>query len=97
MEKRTTPEVVGGGAVDVGGDKVGAPVEAGGAVVGAPVGCAEVEGTDEAGIEALVAGAVGAEVVASVGAVAAGADDTPEVGAAEAPVAEKASCWPIHE
>lgn len=76
------PLVVGGGAVDVGRDEVGGPVEAGGAVVGGPVGCAEVGGTDEAGIEVLVAGAVGAGVVASVGAVVAGVDDTPEVGGA---------------
>jgi hypothetical protein len=32
--------------------------------------------------------------VASVGAVAAGVDDAAEVGGAEAPVAENASCWP---
>lgn len=92
--RRTTPEVVGGGAVDVGGDEVGAPVEVGGAVVGGPVGCTEVVGIDEAGIEVLEAGAVGTEVVASVGAVAAGVDDTPEVGGACVPVAENASGWP---
>lgn len=95
-----TPEVVAGGAVDVGGAEVGVPVEAGGAVVGGPVGCTEVGGIDEAGgidetgSDVLEAGAVGAGVVASVGAVAAGVDDTPEVGGAEAPVAENASCWP---